>query len=157
VGKNLHKSLSQLARYALVGGFNSGFSFGVYALLTWSFRGLGSYSYMYAAVISNFLAISAAFLGYKWFVFRTKGNYLREWIRCFAVYGGSSLLGLIGLPIVVTILRHVLQKPGQAPYVGAAIVMMIGVISSFFGHRNFSFRQTTADDDPPGNSGPISN
>lgn len=134
------KSASQFARYILVGGVNTIFSYGFYALLTWSFRRLGPNSYMYAAVISNFVAISEAFLAYKWFVFRTHGNYLREWLRCFVVYGGSSIFGLVALPVAVTFLRHLLSRPGQAPYVGAAIVMMAGVLSSFFGHRNFSFR-----------------
>lgn len=137
---SLQKSTPLLVRYAFVGGFNAFFSYGTFALLNWSFRGLGNYSYMYAAVLANFLAISAAFLGYKWFVFRTRGNYLREWLRCFVVYGGSSLIGLAGLPVIVTILRHVLNRPEYASYLGAAIMMGVGVFSSFIGHRNFSFR-----------------
>ena len=39
--------------------------------------------------LANLIAITVAFLGYKWFVFRTRGNYLVEWIRCFGVYGSS--------------------------------------------------------------------
>jgi putative flippase GtrA len=103
-------------------------------------RGWGNFSYMYAAATSNILAISAAFLGYKWFVFQTKGNYFREWIRCFGVYGGSALVTLAGLPIVVTILRHALTKPVMASYLGAAIMMVITALSSFWGHKYFSFQ-----------------
>ena len=135
------KSTPQFVRYVLVGGFNTVFGYGVFALLNWSFSGWGSYSYMYAAVLANILAISAAFLGYKWFVFRTRGNYLREWLRCFVVYGGSSLIGLAGLPIVVTILRLVLHRPEYASYLGAAIMMCIVPVFSFLGHKKFSFRQ----------------
>jgi putative flippase GtrA len=139
-----HKSFGQFLRYVLVGGFNTVFGYGLFAFLNWSFTRLGSYSYMYAAVVSNFIAISVAFLGYKWFVFRTKGNYLREWIKCFGVYGTSALIGLAGLPILVPILRHSLQKPEQAPYIAAAILTVITVVFSFFGHKKFSFRPSSS-------------
>ncbi len=140
------KPAFQFARYLLVGGFNSAFGYGLFALFNWLFSGWGAYSYMYAAVISNFLAISAAFLGYKWFVFRTKGNYLREWIRCFGVYGTSALIGLAGLPILVTILRPHLQRPELASYLAAAIMMAVTAASSFVGHKYFSFKTRTIAD-----------
>jgi putative flippase GtrA len=136
-----YKSVGQFARYIVVGGFNTVFGYGLFVLLTWSFKGLGSYNYMYAAVIANVIAISVAFLGYKWFVFRTRGNYLIEWIRCFGVYGSSALIGLIGLPILVPILRHFLHGPEPAPYIAGAMLMIVTVLFSFFGHKNFSFRQ----------------
>jgi putative flippase GtrA len=130
-----------------VGGFNTVFGYGVFALLNWAFRGLGSYSYMYAAVLANVIAISVAFLGYKWFVFRTRGNYLIEWIRCFGVYSSSALIGLAGLPILVPILRHVLHRPDYAPYIAGAILTLLTVLFSFLGHKNFSFRQQQIEED----------
>ena len=128
-------------RYVLVGGFNTVFGYSLFAFLNWLFTGLGSYSYMYAAVLSNFVAITVAFLGYKWFVFRTRGNYLREWIRCVAVYGSSMLIGLVGLPILVPILRHSFGHPERASYIAGALLTVVTVLFSFFGHKNVSFRQ----------------
>ncbi|MGA2729649.1 MAG: GtrA family protein [Terracidiphilus sp.] len=139
-----HKSLPQFARYILVGGFNTAFGYGVFAILNWSLTGLGTYSYMYAAALANFIAITVAFLGYKWFVFRTRGNYLREWIRCLGVYGSSALIGLVGLPILVPILRPHLRNPGLASYIAAAIMTIVTVLFSFVGHKNISFRQKLA-------------
>jgi putative flippase GtrA len=138
------KSSSQFIRYLLVGGFNTVFGYSLFALLNWSFTGLGSYSYMYAAVLSNLVAITVAFLGYKWFVFRTRGNYLIEWVRCVGVYSSSMAIGLVGLPILVPIVRGHLQHPAGAPYVAAAILSVITVIFSFLGHKNISFRQKLA-------------
>lgn len=152
--QNPHKSLPQFVRYILVGGFNSVFGYFLFAFLNWYFTGLGSYSYMYAAVLANVVSISVAFLGYKWFVFRTRGNYLIEWIRCFGVYGGSSLIGLVGLPILVPILRRSLQKPEDAPYIAAAILTVLTVIFSFLGHKKFSFRPKSVEDAPDANSEP---
>jgi putative flippase GtrA len=140
-----HKSLRQFIRYILVGGFNTVFGYGVFALLNWLTRGLGTYNYLYASVLANVISISVAFLGYKWFVFRTRGNYLAEYIRCFGVYGSSALIGLAGLSILVPILRRSLHHAEEAPYVAGALLMAITVIFSFFGHKNISFRPSRSE------------
>jgi putative flippase GtrA len=134
------KSLRQFMRYILVGGFNTVFGYGLFALLNWLSRGLGPYNYLYAGVLANLIAISVAFLGYKWFVFRTRGNYLVEYIRCFGVYGSSALIGLAGLSILVPILRRSLHRPDEAPYLAAAMMMVVTMVISFLGHKNISFR-----------------
>lgn len=139
----------------MVGGFNTIFGYGLFAFLNWAFTGLGTYSYMYAAVLSNLIAITVAFLGYKRFVFRTRGNYLLEWLRCVGVYGSSMLIGLAGLAILVPILRRSLQTPALAPYIAAAIMTVVTVLFSFFGHKNISFRQKMAGGDVnPGSETP---
>jgi len=134
-------------RYILVGGFNTVFGYGLFALLNWLSRGLGPYNYLYAGVLANLIAISVAFLGYKWFVFRTRGNYLSEYIRCFGVYGSSALIGLAGLSILVPILRRSLHRPDEAPYFAAAMMMVVTMVTSFLGHKNISFRSKRAEDD----------
>ena len=53
-----NKSLHQFARYVLVGGVNTVFGYGLFALLNWLFTGLVSYSYMYAAALANIVAIT---------------------------------------------------------------------------------------------------
>ena len=141
------KSFLQLMRYLLVGGFNTAFGYGLFALLNWLFSGWGSWSYMYAAVVSNLIAITVAFLGYKWFVFRTHGNYLMEWMRCLGVYGSSMLIGLAGLAILTPILRRSLQHPERASYLAAAIMTVVTILFSFLGHKNISFRQKIAGND----------
>jgi putative flippase GtrA len=143
------RSLQQFIRYLFVGGFNTVFGYGVFALLNWLLTGMGAFSYMYAAVLANVISITVAFFNYKWFVFRTRGNYLAEWIRCFGVYGTGALIGLAGLPILVPILRHALHRPELASYVAAAVLTVVTVLFSFIGHRNFSFRQTVADKEIP--------
>jgi putative flippase GtrA len=153
VKEHAHKSFLELVRYLLVGGFNTVFGYGLFALLNWSLTGLVAYSYMYAAVLSNLIAITVAFLGYKWFVFRTRGNYLIEWLRCMGVYGSSMLIGLAGLAILVPILRRSLHRPEFASYIAAAIMTVVTVIFSFLGHKNISFRQKLTGEDAKSCSG----
>ena len=136
----------QVIRYLMVGGFNTCFGYGLFVAFNYLFRRLGVYGSEIASLLSNIVAITVAFLGYKWFVFRTKGNYLREWIRCFGVYGTSALIGLAGLPILVTILRPHLQRPELASYLAAAIMMAVTAASSFVGHKYFSFKTRTIAD-----------
>lgn len=123
-----------MIRYLAVGGFNTVFGYGLFALLNWALKDIGAYAYMLASLLANLIAISVAFLGYKWFVFRTRGNYLAEWLRCVGVYSTTILITLIGLPILVPILRRHL-----------AIMAVVTVIGSFFGHKHVSFRQRRAE------------
>jgi putative flippase GtrA len=134
------RSLPQMGRYLAVGGFNTVFGYTLFAVLNFSLQGLGRYSYLLASFLSNMIAITAAFLGYKVFVFRTKGNYLREWSRCVLVYGSGMLVTLAGLTVLVPILRTVMAQHSQlAPYVAAGIMAVVVVILSFFGHKHISF------------------
>ena len=135
------RSLFQFVRYLLVGGFNTLFGYCLFAFLNWLFMGrLGKYSYMYASCLASIFSITVAFLGYKWFVFRTRGNYLREWLKCVGVYGSSALIGLIGMPILVPLLQAHIRRPERASYIAGAIMMLVTALFSFFGHKNVSFR-----------------
>ncbi len=51
------------------------------------------------------------------------------------------------LPILVPILRHTLHRPELAPYIAGAILTVVTVLFSFFGHKNFSFRQKLVEKD----------
>jgi putative flippase GtrA len=147
------RSIQQFVRYVLVGGFNTVFGFGVFAFLNWSFRGLGSFAYMYAWALANVIAITAAFLAYKWFVFRTRGKYLVEWIRCFGVYGSGMLFGAVALPITVTVLRRTMHRPELAPYLAGAMLTVVTVLLSFQGHKHFSFQTKASGGDEETTSG----
>lgn len=135
------KSLWEALRYLLVGGFNTVFGYGLFALLNWLFTGMGRFSYMYATFLSSLISITVAFLGYKWFVFRTHRNYLAEWLRCIGVYGTTLLIALAGMPILVPLLQHVLPRPGLASYIAGAIMTCVTIIFGFFGHKKVSFRE----------------
>lgn len=138
-----HIPPGQFARYLAVGVWNTLFGYGTYALFTALLMRRFRFGYIYAAVFSNLISITVSYLGYKIFVFRTHGNYLREWVRCLMVYGAGMLPGLVLLPIVVEGLHYGFHLRGSAPYIGGALVMGLTVIASFFGHRHFTFRPRT--------------
>jgi putative flippase GtrA len=143
----------QFLRYLLVGGWNTVFGYGCFFLVNRSLATLmPEYSYLAASLISNLIAVSVAFLGYKWFVFRTRGNYLREWLRTLAIYSGSILVSTVALAPLVGLIRHFTRYQGQAPYIAAALIAVFTVASSFLGHRHFSFRKAPPQKDAPKDS-----
>ncbi len=134
--------LWQIARYILVGAFNTGFGYGLFVALNYLFRRLGVYGSEIASLLSNVIAITVAFLGYKWFVFRTHGNYLREWLRCISVYGTSMIFSLLMLPPLTLLLRRWSGSTQTASNLAAAILTFVTVVASYFGHKHFSFRRS---------------
>jgi putative flippase GtrA len=141
-----HIPPEQFLRYVLIGGWNTVFGYSCFFLMNrWLATVMPSYSYIAANLSSNLIAITVAFLGYKWFVFRTRGNYLREWVRTLAVYSGSVLVSTLALAPLVGLIRHTTRYQSEAPYIAGAIVAIFTVVSSFLGHRHFSFGNKPAD------------
>jgi putative flippase GtrA len=131
---------SQVLRYLVVGGANTFIGYCAFALLNYLLTDLVPYAYMFANVGASVFAITAAFFGYKLFVFKTKGNYLREYLRTYVVYGTSTVLGLALLPMLVALVALVVQNKALVPYVAQAFTIPLVVLTSFFGHKKFSFR-----------------
>ena len=146
-----HIPPGQFFRYLLVGVWNTAFGYGTFVLFNlWLSRPFPRYGYITAGILSSVLSISVAFFGYKWFIFKTKGNYLIEWLRCLAVYGSSIALGSVLLPGAVFAVRHLTTIDKNAPYVGAAILTFVNVFYNFLGNKKFSFKTATPDQpDPP--------
>ena len=152
---SVQRSAWQFARYFCVGVWNTLFGYSVFVVFTYMLTGKIPYAYMLAAVLSNVLAITNAYIGYKFFVFKTRGNYLREYLRFYVVYGSAALGGLVLLPILVTggaswigsRSNHLLTVFGHAlcfekstvPYFASAALLGMTMLGSFYGHKNFSF------------------
>ena len=89
--------------------------------------------YLIILLISNFLSISNAYVGYKIFVFKTKGNYLQEYGRFYLVYGSALLLNFALLPLCVELFK-------LSPPVAQGGLIFLNVVFSYLGHKNFSFK-----------------
>ncbi|HET9100294.1 MAG TPA: GtrA family protein [Acidobacteriaceae bacterium] len=135
-----HVPPGQFLRYLLVGGWNTLFGYATYALFTALLMPRVRFGYILASAFSSVINITVAYLGYKLFVFKTKGNYVGEWLRCIAVYGSGMMPGLLLLPLLVGGLHYVFHLQRSAPYIAGALLMGLGVLYSFFGHKHFTFR-----------------
>ncbi|CAM2141498.1 GtrA/DPMS transmembrane domain-containing protein [Pararobbsia alpina] len=124
-------------RYLLVGGWNAAFAY---------FVSLGLYHVLSAhlhiviiGIIVNVICITMSFATYKLVVFKTHGNWIKEYARCYVVYGGSAAFSIACLWLLVNGL-HI-------PYwVAQGAVLVASVAISYVGHARFTFRKRHADD-----------
>jgi putative flippase GtrA len=165
----------QFARYLCVGVFNTVFGYFSFAVILTLLNTFLPARFLYLTVILASmlpvpLNITVAYLSYKFFVFRTKGNYLAEWLKCFAVYGSGMIPGLVALSALTRFLqsmihghasslhiflgaleRHLSGRPlafvehiatgkAMAGYIAGALVIGISTIYSFVGHKTITFR-----------------
>ena len=136
----------EVIRFLLVGGSNTLISLGLYSGFVILFGFLLPHHGKpliadIAQITSKPLAITIAFLCYKHFVFRTKGNYLKEWLKCFAVYGISTPAELIILPLATkAFLLPTLTHP-YAPFLAGIVNSVVIACYSYFAHKKFSFKR----------------
>jgi putative flippase GtrA len=138
----------QLIRYLLVGAWNTLFGYGCFFLFARLFLRLmpsqPSFAASVASVVATVANITVSFTGYKLFVFRTKGDFLREYARSFLVYLPSLLLNALAIAPLTVLLRRLFSSHAlQAPYIAGAILAFVTVVISFFGHKHISFRDRT--------------
>ena len=136
-----------MMRYLLVGAWNTLFGYGCYFLLVRVFLHVFSVrpalSASIASVIATIINVTVSFLGYKWFVFRTQGNYWREYGRSMLVYLPSLVLSAIAIAPLTEALRLIPSLMTKAPYVAGAALACATAVASFFGHKHISFKVKT--------------
>ena len=170
---------AQFVRYVCVGVFNTVFGYCTFVIILTMLNGAIPARFLYltvvlASIISNPINITVAYFGYKFFVFKTRGNYLMEWLKCFAVYGSSMIPGLIILSALskllqtvfhthaiklhtmlasvethlsgkpLATLQHIATGKAMAGYIAGAIVIAASTIFSFIGHKKVTFKPKQA-------------
>ena len=145
-----HIPREQLVRYLLVGAWNTLFGYGCFFLCAHLFLHLlastPSIAAAVASVVSMTINITVSFFGYKLAVFRTKGNFLREYLRSFLVYIPSLILNGVAIGPLTTLLEQIQpSREHKSAYIAGAILAFITVVMSFFGHKHISFRDRSAE------------
>lgn len=136
----------EVIRFLMVGGFNTVFTLALYSVFVilygemFPHRGKPLIADI-AQISTKPIAITVAFLCYKHFVFRTQGNYLKEWLRCFAVYGISTPAELIILPLATHGFLFFALTHRSAPFLAGFVNSAIIATYSYFAHKKFSFKQ----------------
>lgn len=133
----------QFLKYIVVGAWNTLFGYILYAFITWLLDTYFSipYGYMYSFVLSNFISISQAFVAHKYLVFKTKGNFWKEYRKGWLVYGTTAFLSLIALPFAVKLCGMLLPLPHKwlDKYIGGVLVNSVAAVASFLGHNKITF------------------
>jgi len=124
--------------YLAVGGWNTVFGYGVWAVMQYLLG--GHLHYLVVVVLSWPLAVLNAYLGYRIVVFDSRKPMLTELPRFSLVYLATLLANLALLPLALNVLPLNI-------YVIQAIFTAAVVVASYLGHKYFSFRRDPRRDD----------
>ena len=117
--------------YLVVGGWNTVFGYGVWAVMQFLLGGF--LHYLVIVVLSWPIAVLNAYLGYRYIVFRSHASVLRELPRFSTVYFLTLLVNLALLPIALRVLPFNI-------YVVQALFTVVVVVCSYLAHKYYSFR-----------------
>jgi hypothetical protein len=118
------------AKFLMAGFFNTTFGYAI---------GVAGFSLMNGVVwlplmlvIINVVCISLSFITYKFFVFRTTGNWLSEYMKCYLVYGLSSIMSIL-------VVWYLIEVCGYKFWLAQGFVTLAAVFLSFKLHSHFTF------------------
>ena len=138
---SMRSSIQLKARFVMVGIWNTIFGYMVFFILDTFFEDIFTkryFAYMSAMILGQIVATINAFVLHKYVTFKSevKGKgIIPEFFRFCMTYVFTFSLSLILLPFLVEVI-------GFHPRIGAAVIIIITTIVSYFGHSRFSFSPT---------------
>ncbi len=118
-------------RFILVGILNTVVGLAVYPILYFSLPPLRSH-YLTILTISQVLCVTFSFLTTKFMVFRTSGNYMREFGKFGTFHLSIYLVNLAALPVLV-------ELAGMNPVWAQMLFTGLVIVSSYFWHSRITF------------------
>jgi putative flippase GtrA len=118
-------------RFLIAGSFNTFVGLCTYPLLYLLLNPYGLH-YLYILAINYAITILVAFSTNKYFVFKTTGNYLKEFTKFISFHLVHFFLNLLILPIMVEII-------GMNPVIAQPIFAIVVILSSYFWYKNITF------------------
>ena len=85
-------------RFIFVGGFNTAISYMIFVILMLIF---GKNHHQICVIGQWILSSFISFLNQKFFVFNTKGNYVKEYIKCCSTWVVGFILNIVILEIMI--------------------------------------------------------
>lgn len=141
--ENLWFSFPEKLRFLLVGGFNTVFAWSVLAGLDWCFGRLNTlmgwnlpkiWVANAALIVQYIITINFSFITMRYYVFRSHGNIVREWLKAWSVY---IFIYLINAPSMSFLMWAFYLDAWQAQ----GIYLIFSTIITFILHKYYSFRQ----------------
>ena len=120
--------LPEKLRFLLVGGFNTVFSYGLFAFMV----AFLTISYHIALGVSYIISVNVTIFTQRYYVFRSHGNFLQEYSKSWIVYLLILLINYIFMYITVDIL-------GLNELIAQAVYTVGITIFTYFMHKYFSF------------------
>lgn len=90
--------------------------------------------YMIAILAAQVITISAAFPLYRSLVFQSTGKVAVDFVRFLSVWASGAIAGVVATPFLVEVFSW-------DPLFAQIISIVVIAVSSYLGHRFFSFRR----------------
>lgn len=124
-------------RFLAVGGTNTVVGYTLFALFDQMLFVDLRYGYLLSLVCSYALALTLAFNLYRRFVFKVKGQVVRDFVEFLGVNAVAVAANAALLPVLVEV-AHLPRLVAQA------VALVVTTLISYFGHREVSFRRDEA-------------
>ena len=122
--------LPNIIRYILIGTLNAIIAYAIYVLAIFI---LGEGYYQLCVALQWILSSVISYLNQKFFVFCTKGNYVKEYLKCCSTWGIGYLLNVIIIEIFV---RFITKNVYIAQFIAIGLVS----ISTYILFKFFAFK-----------------
>ncbi len=122
-------------RFLLVGGYNTVFSYLIYALFLYMSNGTQP---QIALALSFLLSSINSYLTQKIYVFNTRSNYISEYIRCLGTWSVGYLINTVLLWFFISYLEI-------NPYVAQLLISIIISVNSYVLLKYFAFQKGKKD------------
>lgn len=119
-------------RFLLAGIVNTAVGLAAYPILYLVLHpnGLG---YVEILIIAQVICITFSFVSNKYFVFKSKGDLKKEYIKFFSFHGLYFLINLMALPALVEWLN-------LNPMIAQTIFSILIIVTSYFWHNSVTFK-----------------
>ena len=122
--------LSDKIRFLLIGGFNAGVSYLIYSAICLI---LGQGAYQIALALAWAISSVVSFTTQKFLVFRGKGNWAKEYLKCCTTWVFSYLINAGLLELLVKMLH-------LNVFVAQIIATLAAAVFTYFLFKRFAFR-----------------
>jgi putative flippase GtrA len=117
-------------RYLCVGAANTAFGYCL-GLLVYKFLS-SVFHILFISTLISIINITVSFLTYKLFVFKSKGGWIKEYLKSYLIYGVATLISVISIWFLVNGLN--------VPFwIAQGIVILLTAALSYFGHSKYTF------------------
>ncbi|MBO6271283.1 GtrA family protein [bacterium] len=123
--------LPDFIRFLIIGCINAGISYIIYAIAVFI---LGEVHYQLCVALQWILSSFISYLNQKFFVFCTRGNYIKEYLKCCTTWGISYVLNVIILEIFVRFIIHNV-------YIAQFVSLFLVSISTYVLFKFFAFKK----------------
>jgi len=132
-------AIKKKLRFLIAGGLNTLVGLGFFPLVYIALKPFEIH-YLATLVLSQIFCITFSYLTNKALVFRTKGNYAKEYARFIVFHGGYLMVNLIALPVMVEFFK-------LGPIIAQALFAILVIITSYTWHSKVTFRSGKADNE----------